>query len=325
MSIVSRTRNEIPTIDVNLVTIETKDGKEFGFDTANKVEVEVQTEDTDAVKLVVKGILRAQKPKESTITGHKITLTDNVLIPQLVKVLQGGTIYYWQDANHTSMSTTETKFGAAKYTPPVAGSGEKGEVFKLNLYSAQYNAAGIIVNYEKTSYPNCKGVPVALNSEDGTFRAPEYEIDSAPNEGEVPYTIEWVDKLPELVDPDKIPAITIPAGEILGVDTSEMGDYIVNASSIDGVAKLVNNYVGFSSDVSMQNGYYIALNVDKWDGNSFRLDRTTGSGNVVTFKDDGNVVLFLGADAEAVATAKQFVAIIDGTEIKYDLNITVAE
>ena len=96
MENVKRSRDEIPTIDVNLCTVETRDGIEFGFDTANQVEVEVQTEETDAVKLVVKGRLRAQKPKESTITGHELTLHDNIFNPQLVKVLQGGTVLYWQ-------------------------------------------------------------------------------------------------------------------------------------------------------------------------------------------------------------------------------------
>jgi hypothetical protein len=88
MSVV-RSRNEIPTIDVNLVTVETSDGYEYGFDTANQIEVDPQIEETDAVKLVVKGKLRAQKPKEATITGHEITLHDNVFHPELVKTLQG--------------------------------------------------------------------------------------------------------------------------------------------------------------------------------------------------------------------------------------------
>lgn len=199
-----KSRNEIPTIDVNLVTISTRAGKEFGFDTANQIEVEVQTEDTDAVRLVVKGRLRAQKPQESTITGHEITLHDNVFNPELVKVLQGGTILYFADASKTTTTTEETKYGFAQYTPPVAGSGEKGEVFELNAYSAIYNAAGVITGYEKTVYPNCQGVPVAFNSEDGTFRAPEYTINSAPDTGEAPYTVSWVKELPELDDPDLI-------------------------------------------------------------------------------------------------------------------------
>ncbi len=184
-----KSRAEIPTIDVNLVTIEI-DGDEFGFDTANSISVEPQLEESDAVRLVVKGILRAQKPGTSTLTGNKITLTDNVFNPELVVALQGGTITY--------DSVDKNKVTA--YKPPVAGSAAHTETFKLNAYSAQYNAAGQIVNYEKISYPNCTGTPVAFSSEDGTFRAPEYTINSAPNTGESPYEITYVDTLPTLTD-----------------------------------------------------------------------------------------------------------------------------
>lgn len=197
MGNVTNAKNQIPTIDVNLVTIEIAAG-EFGFDTANQIEVEVQTEEQDAVRLVVKGRLRAQKPAEVTITGHQITLHDNVFIPELVKVLQGGTVYYYTDETHTDITTEQTDYGFAKYTPPLAGSNDKGEVFGLNAYSAIYNAAGVITGYEKTHYPNCQGVPVAFNSEDGTFRAPEYTINSAPNTGEAPYEVSTVSSLPVL-------------------------------------------------------------------------------------------------------------------------------
>ena len=90
-----KSKNEIATIDCSLVTIQVGEN-EFGFDTANQIQVEPQTEDEDAVKLVVKGILRAQKPGQKTITGNEITLTDNVFNPELVLVLQGGTIEYDQ-------------------------------------------------------------------------------------------------------------------------------------------------------------------------------------------------------------------------------------
>ena len=198
---VNAVKNAIPTIDVSLVTISyDNDGTtvEIGFDTANQIEVEAQTEEQDAVKLIVKGKLKAQKPASVTITGHKITLHDNVFIPELVKLLQGGTIKYWQDANHTESGTTETDYGVAGYTPPVTGSDDKGKVVTLNAYSAIYNAAGVITGYEKTMYPNCTGVPIAFNSEDGTFRAPEYTINSAPNTGQPPYDISYVKALPVL-------------------------------------------------------------------------------------------------------------------------------
>lgn len=321
MENVKRSRSEIPTIDVNLCTVETRDGIEFGFDTANQVEVEVQTETSEAVKLVVKGRLRSQKPEESTITGHQLTLHDNVFNPQLVKVLQGGIILYWQDEEHTIMDEEETAFGVAKYTPPVAGSAEKGEIFTFNTYSAIYNAAGVITGYEKTMYPNCQGVPVAFNSEDGAFRAPEYTINSAPDEGEAPYEMTWVDTLPQLVDPEKLPTIKIPTGDLLGKTAADFGEYYIAGGNIMGTLNKVTGYTDFSSNVAEQEGYYVALEVDKWQGNSFRIDRTTGKGKAVKFNGDGILIGFLGADEEAAKTATRIVVIIDGTEIKYDLKV----
>ena len=180
---------EVATIDCSLITIETSSG-EFGFDTANKIEVDPQIEEEDAVKLVVKGVLRAQKPKTSTITGHELTLTDNVFNPELVLILQGGEIVY----------DPENAEEIVGYNPPVAGSSDKGEVFKLNAYTAQYNASGQIVKYEKISYPNCQGIPVAFGSEDGVFRAPEYTITSAPKTTEAPYDINYIAALPVLTE-----------------------------------------------------------------------------------------------------------------------------
>lgn len=187
MGVVKKSKAEIATIDVCLVTIETSSG-EFGFDTSNKIDVQPQIEEEEAVKLVIKGKLRAQKSKTTTLTGNEIILTDNVFNPELVVALQGGKIVY--DTSETTKITG--------YTPPVAGSGEKGEVFKLNAYSAQYDASGQIVQYEKITYPNCQGSPIAFSSEDGVFRAAEYTITSAPKTGEAPYTISYVSSLPEL-------------------------------------------------------------------------------------------------------------------------------
>lgn len=187
---VYKSRAEIPTIDCELVTIEINNGEtteEFGFDTSNQIEVEPQTEVQEAVKLIIKGRLKAQKKQTITVTGNQITLHDNVFNPDLVIALQGGT------ATYASNKLTG-------YTPPVAGSVETTREFTLNAYSAQYNAAGQIVNYERISYPHCTGQPIAFSSQDNTFRASEYVIDSAPDTGEAPYTITYVDELPTLVD-----------------------------------------------------------------------------------------------------------------------------
>lgn len=189
--------NEVATIDVVLVTLSKVGGDtEIGLTTSNKVEVTPSTETEDAVKLIVKGKLIAQKPAVTTVTGNAITLSDNVFNAELVKLLQGGEIKYWSSADKSSMQDTDAGFGVAKYTPPVAGSDDAGSITILNCYSAIYNAAGIITGYEKISYPNCQGQPISFGSEDGSFRAPEYTVNSAPDTGEAPYTIEYVKTLP---------------------------------------------------------------------------------------------------------------------------------
>lgn len=189
--------NEIPTIDVALVTFLPQGGDtEIILDTANKVEVSVQSETTDATKLIIKGRLIAQKREIVTITGNTITLTDNVFNPELVKMLQGGTIKYWQNEEQSSSGEEDKGFGVASYTPPAAGSSEGGTPGTLSCYSAVYDAAGLLQYYEKISYPNCVGTPVAFNTKDDAFRAPEYTINSAPSNGEAPYDISYVKTLP---------------------------------------------------------------------------------------------------------------------------------
>lgn len=94
--------NEVATIDVALVTVEDNDGNVFGLQTSNKVNVNPVTETNDAIKLIVKGVLIAQKPQKVLVTGNTIVLTDNVFNAQLVQILQGGTIAYSKKYSSTS-------------------------------------------------------------------------------------------------------------------------------------------------------------------------------------------------------------------------------
>ena len=93
--------HEIATIDVAMVTItvggEVGATTEIGLKTATQIQVDPSIETTDAIKLIVKGVLIAQKRQVDTLTGNTITLTDNVFNPELVKVLQGGSITYGTD------------------------------------------------------------------------------------------------------------------------------------------------------------------------------------------------------------------------------------
>lgn len=181
--------HEIATIDVDLVTVTVGTGdniKELGLKTSNQIQTDTQIETTEAIKLIVKGVLIAQKRQQDTITGNSITLSDNVFNPELVQIIQGGTIEYDDDGNFK------------KYTPPVVGDEYKPTPFTMKVYSGHYDASGIVLDYEKTTFPNCTGVPVSFSSQDGVFRTPQYTILSAPAEGEAPYDIEMVKELPAL-------------------------------------------------------------------------------------------------------------------------------
>ena len=280
MSVVKGT--EIPTIDVALVTIQTYEvgADELIFDTANQIQVEVQTETTDRIPLIVKGRLIAQKPQETTVTGNNITLTDNVFNPELVKILQGGTVKY--DA------LDQTK--VIGYTPPVTGSSDKGKLFKLRAYSAIYNAAGIITGYERITYPNCQGNPVAFGAEDGVFRAPEYTITSAPANNEAPYDIDIVAELPQ----------ELGALEVASVAGSEVGTTKITVTP----AKASENSYVYKTDTTVTlpaYGEVLSSGYTAWNGTA---DITATDGNQIAIVEvDANNKAVKGGVATVVAAA----------------------
>ena len=193
---------EVAMIDAALVVMRTKgaNAQTLALDTASQVEVAIATETTDAVKLIVKGKLIAQKKATTTVTGNTLTLTDNVFNFEQAKILQGGTLYYWTTEEKTATQTEKTEFGIAGYEPPVAGSGDKGEVFDIDIYSSVYDTSGDIIQYEKITYPNCTGQPFGVGAQDDTFNVNSITIDSAPAKGQAPYSIMTVKELPAITE-----------------------------------------------------------------------------------------------------------------------------
>lgn len=178
--------HEIPTIDVSLITIalNSTPTAELILNTSSKIALEPLITTTDAIQLIVKGALVAQKAEIKTLTGNKITITDNVFNPELVVSLQGGTIVYATPGDATT--------AVASYTPPVSGVMIAPTLFTLRAYSAIYSSASVLTGYEVIEYPNCQGSPISLGSEDGVFRAAEYVITSAPANGQPPYVLNYI-------------------------------------------------------------------------------------------------------------------------------------
>lgn len=178
--------SEFATIDVVAVCLKSYDenADEICIDTANKVSTTVATETSERVALIIKGVVIAQKPQVTTVTGNTLVLTDNVFNAQEVELLQGGTVKYDEGGN------------VIGYTPPVSGQKYNPKLFQLITYSAIYNAAAVCVGYERMTFPNCQGQPISFNIEDGAFRATDYTINSAPAHGEPPYDMDIIAELP---------------------------------------------------------------------------------------------------------------------------------
>jgi hypothetical protein len=180
---------ENATIDVSMVVVETYDTtpKVYGWKTATKAEVNADIEEQEAIKLIVKRRLIAQKPAEKTLTGNTITLTDALLIMEMLPLCNGGELVY------DSEDTTKI----VGYRPPVVGEEIVKSKFRLSLYSAIMEGSSV-TGYMKVTYPGCEGNPIGLNAEDDVFNVSELEIVSAPGSGERAYEMDIVDELPTI-------------------------------------------------------------------------------------------------------------------------------
>lgn len=177
---------EKATIDCAMIVLTTEETtpKVYGFTSGTKIGVEANIETSEAIKLMIKGVLKAQKPEKRTLTGHTITLTDPMTIMEMLPLLDGGELVRDQ--------TTDEITG---YRPPNTGATITKTKFTMDCYSAIMDGSSV-TGYEKVTYTGCEGQPFSPQSEDDVFRVNEYTIISAPTAGTPPFTLDIVDALP---------------------------------------------------------------------------------------------------------------------------------
>lgn len=265
--ITPRKGTERATIDCSMIVATTKEEnpRSIAITSGSKIVVEPQVETTEAVKLIVKGVLKAQKPEKRTLTGHLITLTDNLTILEMIEILQGGTLVKDSDGNIVS------------YEPPVSGAEYEPVKFVLDVYSAQMSGSEVI-GYEKITYPGCTGQPAGLNSEDNVFRATEYPISSSPASGEAPYKIEYVKELPVVEQVIGTLSVTSAAGTAAGKTKLTVTP-----------AKAISNSYKFKTGVSVSIPAYDEVCAD---------DFTAWNGTEEVSAANGNKILVVELDSE---------------------------
>ncbi len=173
-------------IGVALVVLTDSDGKKYSFTTSTKASAKVVIEEGKKIELTIKGVLKAQRKFDSTIKGVDLEFSDNMFLPEVVALLQGGVIEKDEDGEFLS------------YKPPTAGSTPELKSFSVDIYSEETDTSGVVLGYVKLSMPNGKGEPVELGFEDDKFYSAKYIIKTAPDKGQAPYIIEMVKSLPEI-------------------------------------------------------------------------------------------------------------------------------
>ena len=169
---------------VALVVLTDKEGKQYSFSTATRANAKVLIESGRRTELIIKGVLKAQRQFDSTIKGVDIEFQDNMFLPEVVALLQGGTVVKDSEGNFM------------RYTPPLAGSKPELDSFDVDIYTEETDTSGLALRYAKLSLPNGKGEPIELGFEDDRFFSAKYIVKTAPRAGEAPYVIEMVDELP---------------------------------------------------------------------------------------------------------------------------------
>lgn len=162
---------EKATIDCSMVVIKTREGtpKVYGFTYGTKASIEANVEMQEAIKLIVKGVLKAQRPEKRILTGHTITLTNSLLAMELLPLFNGGELVKGGSGGTEIVG----------YNGPATGEEVVKTKFDLTLYSEILEGSSV-VGYEEVIYPNCEGQPFGLNSEDDVFRISDITIVSAP-------------------------------------------------------------------------------------------------------------------------------------------------
>lgn len=180
---------EKATIDCSMIVIKTKESvpKTYGFTCATRIGVEANIETRNAITLTIKDVMKATKPERRTLTGHTITLTDGLLVLEMLPLCNGGELTYAEDS--------KTVTG---YNPPISGEEYERIKFDMTCYSAVMEGSEV-VGYEAITYPSCEGQPIAPgSSEDDVFTVHEWTVISSPGSGERPYQIAFVDELPTI-------------------------------------------------------------------------------------------------------------------------------
>lgn len=158
----------------------------YRFDTAAEAGVKAKIDKGQDKVMRVRDRLIARNRTEDIVTGYEVDFKNNTLSPELLALIDGGTLEY--DAVETDKLIS--------YNAPAAGTVVSRKLFTLNIYTEEKDTDGSTLEYVKFTFKHCKGKPVDFKFKDGDFFVPEMKAESAPKKDESPVAIEFLDALP---------------------------------------------------------------------------------------------------------------------------------
>ena len=162
-------------------------GAQFTVDTAETAELEaVTSEGTEDIKRNDTRILAIVRTPD-LLYGYDLTFKDNTFDPEIMALIEGGTVRKTNDA-------------ISGYDSPMLVQGASNmKPFRLNIYVPNY-VGDSIVNYVKITLNNCTGSAPGLNI-GKEFYAPEFKIKAreATKAGLPVKSMDYVAELPAIL------------------------------------------------------------------------------------------------------------------------------
>ena len=146
----------------------------YSFNTASEASIKPYVSEGEEKIHRVKNTILATLRYEDILLGYEIKLVNNTFCPELLSLIDGGTVTY----------DDEEKF--ASYTSPVVEA--KASTTRKNLtvclYTEELDCDGETMGYFKFTFRHAKGKPVEYTIKDGEFIVPELTLRSRAKTGE---------------------------------------------------------------------------------------------------------------------------------------------
>lgn len=180
------TGGNIANVERIKITTDETSAKTYVFETATSCSFTAAVSSGQEVEQRIKNTVMGLLKTDDLVKGYDIELEDQRLIPEILALVDGGTL----------TMDTETPTEWKKYASPVAGQGVMRTSFSLELYTSDRDTDASAKEFYVWKFVGCKGKPVGGSAADNAFSSMKYTIESRPAAGSSALEITRVTELP---------------------------------------------------------------------------------------------------------------------------------